>query len=142
MPKFTITRQFMCPVYQHDVVKAPTLEAACRTLLEGGDWERQVVDYESSGPDHIAAIAEGEHGSPYDAGATQIPVPRRFRDTDDLRHEATLTFLAKLIAQAPAAEPAEDHTDIASALAKGQELARWDVALEAVKLLKLLRGEG
>lgn len=34
MPRYVIERQFLVPVYEHILVKAPGLEAACREALD------------------------------------------------------------------------------------------------------------
>ena len=39
MPIFVIERQYLLPVYQHLVIEAPDLAAACKEAIEGEhDW--------------------------------------------------------------------------------------------------------
>jgi hypothetical protein len=79
MPVFTITRQYLLPVYQHLVIDASTLEAACEQAIERKDWEGAEHDYDNARPITIEVIAEGDWLSPHDAPAKKLlPVPDRF----------------------------------------------------------------
>ena len=61
MPKFVIERQYLVPMYQHIVVEAETLEAACKQAISDDiDWDTQEMDCEN-------------------ARATTIPRPRSCR---------------------------------------------------------------
>ena len=49
MPKFVIERQYLVPMYQHIVVEAETLEAACtKAMSDDIDWDTQEMDCDSA----------------------------------------------------------------------------------------------
>ena len=49
MPKFVIERQYLVPMYQHIVVEAETLEAACKkSVSDEIDWNTQEMDSDSA----------------------------------------------------------------------------------------------
>jgi hypothetical protein len=64
MPRYIIERQYLLPVYQHLVVEAPDLVAACRAALDDDNWESGVSrdppkqDYDSARPTEITRIVE------------------------------------------------------------------------------------
>ena len=60
MPRYIIERQYLLPVYQHLVVRAPDLDSACREALDDGehDWKDAQEDYESSRPTTIISAVE------------------------------------------------------------------------------------
>ena len=55
MPIFVIERQYLLPVYQHLVIEASDLAAACKEAVEGDhDWEGVVEDGDNSRPTTIS----------------------------------------------------------------------------------------
>ena len=53
MPVFTIETTYRLPVYRHQTVEAPTVEAACRLAIADDDWEKAKFDYESAGETYV-----------------------------------------------------------------------------------------
>jgi hypothetical protein len=70
MPKFVIERQYLVPMYQHIVVEAETLEAACAiAVTDDIGWDSQEMDCDNARATTITeakAIPEG-----YDVGDFQ-----------------------------------------------------------------------
>jgi len=55
MPIFVIERQYLLPVYQHLVIEAPDLAAACKEAVEGDhDCEDAVEDGDSARPTTVS----------------------------------------------------------------------------------------
>jgi hypothetical protein len=49
MPKFVIERQYLVPMYQHIVVEAETLEAACEMAVNDDiSWDSQEMDCDNA----------------------------------------------------------------------------------------------
>jgi hypothetical protein len=49
MPKFVIERQYLVPMYQHIVIEAETLEAACETAVSDDiAWDTQEMDCDNA----------------------------------------------------------------------------------------------
>jgi hypothetical protein len=49
MPKFVIERQYLVPMYQHIVIEAETLEAACETAMSDDiGWDIQEMDCDNA----------------------------------------------------------------------------------------------
>ena len=49
MPKFVIERQYLVPMYQHIVVEAETLEAACeKAVSDDIAWDTQEMDCDNA----------------------------------------------------------------------------------------------
>jgi hypothetical protein len=49
MPKFVIERQYLVPMYQHLVVEAEDLDAACKGAISDDiDWDTQEMDSDSA----------------------------------------------------------------------------------------------
>lgn len=49
MPKFVIERQYLMPIYQHIVVEAETLEAACAAAVTDDiAWDTQEMDSDNA----------------------------------------------------------------------------------------------
>ena len=49
MPKFVIERQYLVPMYQHIVVEAETLEAACAMAVSDDiAWDTQEMDSDNA----------------------------------------------------------------------------------------------
>ena len=49
MPKFVIERQYLVPMYQHIVVEADNLEAACKRAVSGEiAWDTQEMDSDNA----------------------------------------------------------------------------------------------
>ena len=56
MPKFVIERQYLVPMYQHIVVEAETLEAACtKAISDDIDWDTQEMDCDNARTTTITA---------------------------------------------------------------------------------------
>ena len=56
MPKFVIERQYLVPMYQHIVVEAANLEAACtKAISDDIDWNTQEMDCDSARATTITA---------------------------------------------------------------------------------------
>jgi hypothetical protein len=56
MPQFVIERQYLIPMYQHIVVEAENLEAACKKgLSDDIDWNTQEMDCDSARATTITA---------------------------------------------------------------------------------------
>jgi hypothetical protein len=49
MPKFVIERQYLVPMYQHIIVEAENLDAACKKAISDDiDWDTQEMDCDSA----------------------------------------------------------------------------------------------
>jgi hypothetical protein len=49
MPKFVIERQYLVPMYQHIVVEAENLDAACELAVSDDiDWDTQEMDSDNA----------------------------------------------------------------------------------------------
>lgn len=49
MPKFVVERQYLVPMFQHIVVEAANLEAACKKAISDDiDWDTQEMDCDSA----------------------------------------------------------------------------------------------
>lgn len=83
MPKYTIERQYLMPVYQHVVVEAASPREACEIALgihptvPEPEWTNDQYDVECSYPTEITRMVEGEADDPYQDGAKVIEVPLR-----------------------------------------------------------------
>ena len=56
MPKFVIERQYLIPMYQHVVVEAETLEAACELAVSDDiSWDSQEMDCDNAQPTTLTA---------------------------------------------------------------------------------------
>jgi hypothetical protein len=56
MPKFVIERQYLVPMYQHVVVEADTLEAACdMAVTDDIAWDTQEMDCDNARATTITA---------------------------------------------------------------------------------------
>jgi len=99
MPKYAIERQYLVPVYQHVLIDAPDLDAACRQALDHDDWDSSETDYDNSRETTIAQAVEIppdfdlEQRSPsecvYTAGLEQLAIPARFATGDDPIYHAS-----------------------------------------------------
>lgn len=61
MPRYVIERQFLVPMYEHILVEAPSLEAACREALDdiAQPWgDDSKLDWDSSRATTIAQVVE------------------------------------------------------------------------------------
>ena len=57
MPKYVIERQYLVPMYQHIVVEAENLEAACtKAISDDIDWDTQEMDCDSARATTITAV--------------------------------------------------------------------------------------
>ena len=74
MPKFTIERQYLLPVYvEHDVEAADAI-SAMRKVTEEDDWDASEECVDAAGPAWIAGIWEaGKYGE-------SIPIPPEFAE--------------------------------------------------------------
>lgn len=96
MPRYVIERQFLVPIFEHLLVEAPNLDAACRQALDdyAVPWgDDSTIDYDSARPVTIAQAVElpdevGPEplagGEPdhhvlsallYDSGLELLPIP-------------------------------------------------------------------
>ena len=102
MPRYVIERQFLVPVYEHILVEAPNLEAACREALDDSaqpwgddsklDWDSsrattiaQAVELPGTlHPELRSETAEGCDLSllVYDSGLELLPIPAEFARED------------------------------------------------------------
>jgi hypothetical protein len=56
MPKFLIERQYLVPMYQHVVVEADTVEAACEmAVTDDISWDDQEMDCDNARPTTLTA---------------------------------------------------------------------------------------
>jgi hypothetical protein len=57
MPKFVFERQYLVPMYQHIVVEAETLEAACELAVSDDiSWDDQEMDCDNARPTTLTAV--------------------------------------------------------------------------------------
>jgi hypothetical protein len=57
MPKFVVERQYLVPMYQHIVVEAETIEAACELAVSDDiAWDSQEMDCDNARATTLTAI--------------------------------------------------------------------------------------
>ena len=57
MPKFVIERQYLVPMYQHIVIEAEHLEAACKKgISDDIDWDTQEMDSDGARRTTITSV--------------------------------------------------------------------------------------
>ncbi len=78
MPKYTIETTYHLPIFRHQTIEAPTLEAACRLATDGDDWSGERQDHETAGETYVSGAWHGA-GAAYHEPAP--PVPSRFHET-------------------------------------------------------------
>jgi|SRR6516165_1555555 hypothetical protein len=100
MPRYVIERQYLLPVYEHLLIEAPNLDAACREALDedAHPWsENAQQDFDTSGPVVVtravqlcevsSSSAFAENDDPnlislgnalYNAGLDPLPIPTEF----------------------------------------------------------------
>jgi IS5 family transposase len=84
MPKFVIERQYLVPMYQHIVVEADTLEAACdMAVTDDIAWDTQEMDCDNARATTITAAKAIPAGYDVDAIAARADWRRR-SDGDQL----------------------------------------------------------
>lgn len=83
MRRFTLTRQYLLPLYQHLVIEAQTLEQACEKAIEHSHRGGSREDYDNAREMTIECAAAGEWESPYDA-PVRLEIPKRFKTEEDL----------------------------------------------------------
>ena len=70
MPKFVIERQYLIPMYQHIVVEAETLEAACQKAVSDDiSWDTQEMDSDNARATTITEAKVIPDGYEVDPGA-------------------------------------------------------------------------
>jgi hypothetical protein len=100
MPRYIIERQYLLPVYEHQLITAPNLEAACRAALDDieNPWSEDALqDFDNAGPVTITEAVElpestfadlQDEEEPdrralahllYDSGYDPLPIPEEFR---------------------------------------------------------------
>lgn len=99
MPRYVIERQYLVQIFQHILVEAPSLEAACREALDDNSqpWDDSKIDWDSFRATTIAQAVELpktlEPGLcpnnadsydlsllVYDCGLELIPIPAEFAE--------------------------------------------------------------
>jgi hypothetical protein len=75
MPRFTLIRQYLPPVYQHLIIEAQRLEQACEKAIEHSDWGGSQEDYDNAREPTMECAAVGEWESPHDA-PVQLEIPK------------------------------------------------------------------
>jgi hypothetical protein len=111
MPRYVIERQYLVPIYEHILVEALDLEAACRAALDehahpwGNDTKTDYSDARPTTitqavavPDDVGSgiIAEGRSDYQdldlllYHSGLPLLPIPGEF--TDDSRANEAIGF--------------------------------------------------
>ena len=80
MPRYIVERQYLLPVYQHIIVEADNVGAACKKAVEHDDWESSEKDYDGSLPTTITRIVEAKDGDDEYVlyARPELPIPRAF----------------------------------------------------------------
>ena len=77
MPKFVIERQYLVPMYQHIVVEAANLEAACKKAISDDiDWDTQEMDCDSARATTLTAAKAVPEGYKVDQAHSLIVASR------------------------------------------------------------------
>jgi hypothetical protein len=77
MPKFVVERQYLVPMFQHIVVKAANLEAACRKAISDDiDWDTQEMDCDSARATTLTAAKAVPEGYKVDQAHSLIVASR------------------------------------------------------------------
>lgn len=63
MPKYTIERTYLMPVYIHATYEADSLEQACRLAVEDNGWDGCEHDYETAGPTYLTGAWAGDNAA-------------------------------------------------------------------------------
>jgi hypothetical protein len=67
MPKFVIERQYLVPMYQHIVVAAETLDAACELAVSDDiSWDSQEMDCDNARATTLTAAKAIPNGYEFD----------------------------------------------------------------------------
>ena len=81
MAVFTITKQYLVPVYKSEVFEAETLAAACAKAVESDNWRDAAIDYESARATYIVFAVRGAYANAYDAPRHQtLAIPPAFAE--------------------------------------------------------------
>jgi hypothetical protein len=104
MPRYVIERQYLVPIFEHILVEAPSLEAACREALDeyAQPWgDGAEIDFDNARPTTVTQAVEiPECRFPelrsrededrhvlshvlYDAGLYLLPIPAEFSGTGE-----------------------------------------------------------
>ncbi len=78
MPRYVIQRQYLVPVYEHLLVEAPTLAAACREALDedAQPWgDNAEEDFDSAGPVTITRAVQLLEPPPLGLDSKVNPTP-------------------------------------------------------------------
>jgi len=85
MPKFTLERQYLLPVYQTVVVEAPDLATACKLAIKDEDgkggwlsWDGAEQDYDNARATVITAAVLGEYESVHECPDENLDIPVEF----------------------------------------------------------------
>ena len=107
VPKYAIERQYLVPVYQHLLIDAPDLNAACRQALDHDDWDSSETDYDNSRETTIAQAVEipadfdleqrSLSECVYTAGLEPLAIPARFATGDDPIYHASPAVRALML---------------------------------------------
>jgi hypothetical protein len=96
MPAYAIAREYKLPIYQHLIIEAPDLPAACRQAIDYDDWQTSSEDYDGCGPTYLtAAVAVPEHRAGEDGGhllysdLPYLEIPAEFADDDEQKPLST-----------------------------------------------------
>ena len=77
MPKFVVERQYLVPMFQHIVVEAANLEAACKKAISDDiDWDTQEMDCDSARATTLTAAKAVPEGYEVDQAHSLIVASR------------------------------------------------------------------
>jgi len=100
MPRYAIERQYLLPVYAHDIVAAPDFETACRRLIESDNWSDAKRDFDNARATTIEAAVElpkrfraDATTALYSADLPQLEIPAEFREQPRDRHVTEALWL-------------------------------------------------
>lgn len=83
MAPWTVTIEYLLPVWQHVVVRAQNIEAACAIAIQTDEWGDATEDYESARPTFVGRVVRGAFpDDSYDRCSLTIPAKYREQVSD------------------------------------------------------------
>jgi hypothetical protein len=93
MPKFVVERQYLVPMFQHIVVEAANLEAACKKAISDDiGWDTQEMDCDSTRATTLTAAKAVPEGYEVDQAHSLIVASRDPRGLLDMLSLATFLY--------------------------------------------------
>jgi hypothetical protein len=93
MSLFTIETSYHLPIYRYRMIRADTLEDACRLAVQDPDWRFERRDYACAGATYVAGAWSGLDIT---KRAAYLSIPPQFRETEQRKADHFPVLLARL----------------------------------------------